>query len=463
MRRLFLFLAQITLIISIHLLVMALLITVARRQEPTQWFYYGTYEHLYRADINGTVTEIVDDSPVPFLDLPFEVSEDGRYLYYTTQDSVYNTYANRLNLAMGVPHRLTNANNYALFITNDLHNNRMYYYRFSNQANDGIYRLNFSIRQTEMLVPNVSYYNIVAWAENRKWLVYWQNNASGRDLIHFDIETRQATVIVANGSNNFFITISPDEEWLYYTTDSRLQLSRYHLENGDTENFLDEANYFLDFWGWNADGEWMLFASNIIIAFNPAEGTILNLTDNPYTYEEQVFAWSHDRDWIYFQSNRDAEYRYAHLYRVQPDGSSLQHLVDIEKNILSVHQSPDHQWVLLTTYIGTQYKLWKISLDDSDPILLLENEGFIIIDSWSPDEKWMIIRQHKTEGEAFYRLSLEDKSIKRLTDFHDYQIFMAWSYVLDSYWNPILIIILGVLMLVGGCLTNFRVLFPQND
>ena len=447
------------LILGIYLFFITATMTDARRQEPTQWLYYSAEGYLYRTDTNATITEQIGDAPLTLFYHEAELSEDGRYLFYATEDENLDAYAVRLDLTTGIPEQLTEQTDMAYYVKTSLHDEWLYYERRANQSTIGLYRLNLTTHQSEEIAPNIGLHSIYAWSQTRDWFIYQQQVNGERELFRFDIESRTSYNFTNNAVLDYFVTFSPDEAWVYYVSEpgATWEFSRYNFEQGITEKVLGEENYFLNFEGWSADGEWMLFESGIIFALNPDDGTIVDLT-NPRTRYEQVQRWSPDREWLYFLSDRDPEFHYSQLYRMHIDGSDQQRLTDIDEQIRIVGYSPDHEWVFLNSYTSQQtHTLWKMRPEGSDLTLITQADDFILLEAWSPDMQWMIVHfETESEGEAFYRISLEDGGIVRLTDYYRHTEFFALSEMPNmTYQSSFLLIFATIFIGKGLCVAYF--------
>ncbi len=463
MRRLLFFLL---LILGIYLLFLTATMTDARRQEPTQWLYYSAEGYLYRTDTNGKTIEQIGDAPLTLFYHEAELSEDGRYLFYATEDGRFDSYAIRLDLTTGIPEQLTEHADMAYYVKTSLHDEWLYYERRTNQSTIGLYRLNLTTHQSEEIAPNIGLHSIYAWSQDRDWFIYQQYINGERELFRFDIQSRTSYNFTNNAVLDYFVTFSPDEAWVYYVSEPGVtwEFSRYNFEQGITEKVLGEENYFLQFNGWSADGEWMLFGSNIIFALNPDDGSIVDLT-NPRTYYEQIQRWSPDREWLYFLSDRDPEFHYSQLYRMRIDGSNQQRLTDIDQEIRIVGYSPDHEWVFLNTYTSQQtHTLWTMRPDGSERSLITQADDFILLDAWSPDMQWIIVHfETESDGEAYYRISLEDGSINRLTDYYTHTEFFALSSAPDYELHVNSLFVMSISMLMFNLMVLFiPVSIPLN-
>jgi TolB protein len=97
--------------------------------------------------------------------------------------------------------------------------------------------------------------------------------------------------------------------------------------------------------------------------------------------------WSPDDQWIVFTSEREGS---ADLFRVKPDGSSLERLTDSPAYDDQAAFSPDaRQLVFVTTRNGGTADLWTLDLKTRSAKALTSGPGGDFRPSWSPDGKWI--------------------------------------------------------------------------
>src|SRR6476620_8026574 len=138
-------------------------------------------------------------------------------------------------------------------------------------------------------------------------------------------------------------------------------------------------------------------------------------------------SWSPDGGWIVFTSERSGS---ADLYRVHPDGSSLERLTDSAAYDDQAAFSPDgRQIVFVTTRAGGTADLWTLDVQTRRAKALTSGPGGDFRPAWSPDGQWIAFSSDRTTGLPFshgrwealhitdiYLIHPDGSGLTRLTD-----------------------------------------------
>jgi Tol biopolymer transport system component len=95
-----------------------------------------------------------------------------------------------------------------LIYDNDRKNDGIIYRRFTDGRGD-----------PELVAANASGFTAFGWSKDAQWLVLFnQTDATGGDLVRYDIKTKQTTSLVATPFFEDNAALSSDDRWLAYTS-----------------------------------------------------------------------------------------------------------------------------------------------------------------------------------------------------------------------------------------------------
>jgi TolB protein len=122
------------------------------------------------------------------------------------------------------------------------------------------------------------------------------------------------------------------------------------------------------------------------------DGTDLIQVTNDHKWNG-VPSWSPDGTWIIFESARLytgslSDRGPTDLYKIHPDGSSIQQLTNDETVQIDPIWSPDGQWIVFSGGKNKQFDIYRIKSDGSQ-LQQLTYLGNAYYPVWSPDEEWL--------------------------------------------------------------------------
>ncbi len=149
-------------------------------------------------------------------------------------------------------------------------------------------------------------------------------------------------------------------------------------------------------------------------------------------------AWSPDGQWIVFTSERAGS---ADLYRVKPDGTSLERLTEHPAYEDQAAFSPDgKQLVFVTTRADGTADLWTLDLRTRKAKPLTSGPGGDFRPSWSPDGKWIAFssdrgstlqrakgRWEHLQVTDVYLIRPDGSELKRITEHGNFCGSPRWS------------------------------------
>ena len=436
------------LILGIALLLLTATLIHARRQAPEQWMYFIADGLMYRLSSEGGTTQYIGEATLnPFN--TFKFSDDGFYAYYTVLDAHSPDYISRLNLISGHVQNYKHTSEDWTFLNTSPDQQWIYAIDY----NSGIL---FRIHATSGIRQDYGRlnYGIVAWSQRENWAILRDFNLG--ELFRLDFDTNTLFNLTNNPSNEYFVTLSPDEEWLYFESGRDpalgIYIYRMHLDGTHIEPVIDEP--YDAFSSWSPDGEWMLFRSLRtdgldLFRARPDGSDFQNLT-NTLSLEEYYEKWSPDGNWMYFVHNRTPNSG-TDLYRMRPDGSERQRLTDHENVASFGWVSPNQDWVLyLRGIYSDDLTWWKIRVDGTEDQPLAEGIDYVRFGGWTSDGTAMILTLGTEVNQALYQVSIDDSDDrKQLTKNYQSVEFFAFSPTIDLPFNPISLFIVS-LALIGG-------------
>ncbi|MDH5225234.1 MAG: hypothetical protein OEW46_10760 [Actinomycetota bacterium] len=166
--------------------------------------------------------------------------------------------------------------------------------------------------------------------------------------------------------------------------------------NRVTSNARCDREYFprwspdgtqLTYWRWREDA-------------TGTTGTAVFVSDADGTHERRLtewtdFAgdpdWSPDGQWIVFSTHPLTAFNFqlvvSDLFRMRPDGSDVQRLTSfnsIRRRATQPRFTPDGQWILFTAVTPQRRSLWVVPAAGGDPIELVRG-GIYTHGTWQPD------------------------------------------------------------------------------
>jgi len=242
------------------------------------------------------------------------------------------------------------------------------------------------------------------WTIDGRALIY---NSNGY-LYRYDLESKKTTTInsgfAVNNNNDHVISFDGRQLAISdHDQEDNGDSAIYTLpvEGSDTPYRVTKKGMGASYLhGWSVDGKALVFTGNRndqydIYSVDITTGVETQLTDTPGLDDGPEY--DPTGNYIYFNSNRSGTMQ---LYRMKPDGSSVEQLTFDELNDWFPHISPDGKKILFLSF-GTDvdsgdhpfYKhvyLRMMSTEGGDPEILTYvygGQGTINVPSWSPDSK----------------------------------------------------------------------------
>ncbi len=203
----------------------------------------------------------------------------------------------------------------------------------------------------------------------------------------------------------------PQNQWVVYY----LLLSRHHGDyyrmqpDGSAQQRLDEKTQSETPMGIEADRNGLVFcigdkkywATTMVNSVHSFFG--LGCTD--------YYSLSPDGKWIYFAP----PYKRT-IYRMRLDGSQLKPVFSSSwrSGLTIAGWSPDEAWVYIRLSLNTEYTwgaLFRMRPDGSESQLIIDRDLFAYFESWSLDHQWAIF----DSGEGLYKMHPDGTGLTRLT------------------------------------------------
>lgn len=173
-----------------------------------------------------------------------------------------------------------------------------------------------------------------------------------------------------------------------------------------------------------------------IYRMSPDGSSVQQLTSGPA--EDRNAVWSPDGEWIVFESGG---YEGKSLYRMRADGSEQQWLAELAGApsggemgcfLNEAAWSPDGEWIVFEVCVNDTTDLYRIHPDGTDLQHLTDSLGSEANAAWSPDGEWIVFESWGSEGLDIYRMRTDGSEQQRLTDDPEKDWMAAWSP--DSQW-----------------------------
>jgi Tol biopolymer transport system component len=217
-----------------------------------------------------------------------------------------------------------------------------------------------------------------------------------------------------------------------------------YLMNADSSNPVNLTNNPARDWmpTWSPDGSKIVFLTNRdgnweLYVMNADGSDVMNLT-NSSVHEWTHASFSPDGTKIAFSRYDNPEMGY-NIFVMDSDGSNVQRLTNVSGNEWFPTWSPDGQYIAYTFNDGTRQWTYVMNSDGSNAYNLtsqLALDDQMITSSyprWSPDSSSILIEGYR-EGSDYdiYRISLDDLQLRQLTDNNHTDWDPAWSPDGDS-------------------------------
>lgn len=235
-----------------------------------------------------------------------------------------------------------------------------------------------------------------------------------------------------------FVTLSPDEQWVYYTLwNGAYVLYRSHL-NGDhrvrVADFEERVRcFFAPPTDWLAC-DFVASSPNQVFLMRPDGSEFQKLevatARRPILgFGATIAGWSPDGTWLLFWSDRDGLQR---LYRTQPNSPTILPLVNAPYTTIS-GWSQDGQSVYTSTYRRTlSYRLSRhFMTNEVRSQVVAEGYSIWLAPDWSDSWRFMIMTTINGEG-AIYRMHEDGSDLQQLTDLPGREYIVTFSP--DGNW-----------------------------
>jgi Tol biopolymer transport system component len=275
-----------------------------------------------------------------------------------------------------------------------------------------------AIASTDRHVEYVSaaHFEAPNWSRDGKFLIFNQDGTLRRLTLGESEPTIIPTTPQIHCNNDH--GISPDNQFLAFSdSSSKDKKSRVYIvpiAGGTPRQITPNAP---SYWhGWSPDGKTLAFTGQRggPIQVSPAPGSSAQV-QNLDTTNFDIYSipadggdetrltlapglddgpeFSPDGAFIYFNSERTG---HMQIWRMKPDGSDQEQVIDDENNDWFPHLSPDDQWLVFLAYEpgvtghpgGKDVELRLMSMKDKSIRVLAKlfgGQGTINVPSWSPD------------------------------------------------------------------------------
>ncbi|MBI9049049.1 MAG: TolB family protein [Anaerolineaceae bacterium] len=240
-----------------------------------------------------------------------------------------------------------------------------------------------------------------AWSPDEKTILLtrFQNgyNKGPADLILYDIERQNVTILVSDGSENVNLPGS----------------------------------------AWNQKKDMIVFSSSrdphdeiylINPLAQPGRETRITNRESLVAYEP---SFSPDGEWIVFESHEMDIAEAGKIFKFKTDGSGKYiQLTDSSLDSRQPNWSPDGKLIVYQTYIDNIWELWIMNADGTNQHQLTHGPGDKTDASFSPDSKWIVFSADDPE------IKYAELFIQSIYDTKSRQITTSGGYAGAPSWSP---------------------------
>jgi Tol biopolymer transport system component len=250
------------------------------------------------------------------------------------------------------------------------------------------------VPQTIRIRPDGSNLQAIA-GQDRYDVAHWSPDSQVLALTREDFIAREhkyfLTLVNADGSgerllaeDHRVIEWSPDGAWIYATPvpNDTNSIVRIHVQTGRIEPIIRGLGNITKP-TWSPDAEQMALVKRSgddysLITMRPDGSQIQTIVKSLASRHVAEAQWSPDGEWIAFAMAESPNY--YNIYRVRADGSDLQQISERLYTIWDLQWSSDSQWLLFTTYVNDAPGIYRLRADGSQ----LENLTPALGNAYSP-------------------------------------------------------------------------------
>jgi Tol biopolymer transport system component len=125
------------------------------------------------------------------------------------------------------------------------------------------------------------------------------------------------------------------------------------------------------------------------------------------------------------------------IYRINEDGSGLQHLTD-NPSYLYFNWSPDGSKIAFNAYWGNDYNIYTMNADGTGLIQLTFTPGYDFSPSWSSDSAHIAFQSSRGGSPQIYAMDANGANVRQLSNVSDGSVGPIWApvgnkIVFDNY------------------------------
>lgn len=329
--------------------------------------------------------------------------------------------------------------------------------------NDVLFRINPITRIPQRLTSLEMTMQFPRWSPDGQWLAFAARLNNNWDVYRLKADGSQRVRVTNHTADDWEPSWSPDGQWLAFVSLRDLIRSVYRMRIDGSEIVrLTPGEVEGVSTAWSPDGAWVVLSSanGGLYRVAPDGSQLLGLLDRLVGPFEPV--WSPDGQAVIVL-------RQQNYMRVPLDGSET-HLLNPHADSMLVESSaslaPDKHWVAFAAWQPLEQRnteLYRIHPDGNSLERLTSDSLLQLYPAWSGAGHWIYFTGQALDvGSHIYRLPVEGGPPQRLTDSHRLNTMPHGSPVVEALFVPGRL--LGVALGCLGLLLLFRfVSQPRMD